>query len=111
MKPQRISHLNAKQLQAVFNSDRFLELTDAQLVALHHRSEQLQAQHRQAGLRRRRRILLAAAALGLCIALAPVWYVVLALGVAAVLWLLVAATLWDVGQKLRGSIAGAARRG
>jgi hypothetical protein len=111
MKLQRISHLNAQQLQAVFNSDRFLELSDAQLAALHHRSEQLQAHRQLAQLKRRRRVLMAAAVLAALMALAPFWQVVLALGAAAAFWMLVAALLWDAGQKLRRSIAGASRRG
>lgn len=106
MKPLRISHLTAEQVQAVFKNERFCQLTDDQLAALHHRAEQLQAQQRHARVRRRRRLLVTAAVVGLLIALAPVWHVVLALGAAALFWVAVLTWLWEVGQKVRASIAG-----
>lgn len=102
----RISQLSAAQVQAVFSSEAFCRLTDDQLAALHHRAEQLQDQQRQARIRRRRWLLVAAAVMGLLIALAPVWHVLVALGLMALIWLVVLAWLWEVGQKARASIAG-----
>ena len=41
MKPIRISQLNAAQVAAVFKSERFCQLTDSQLAALHHRVDEM----------------------------------------------------------------------
>lgn len=106
MKTQRISHLTAEQVHAVFSSDRFLDLTDSQLAALHHRSEQLQAQQWWTRARRRRRTLKAAAVVVVLVALAPFWQVVLGVGAIALIWALLIAVLWDAVQRVRASIAG-----
>jgi hypothetical protein len=114
VKPLRISHLTAAQVEAVFNNVAFCQLTDGQLVALHHRAEQLQAQQRHARIRRRRRLLVAAAVVGLLIAVAPIWYVLVGVGLMALIWLALLAWLWEVGQTVMASIAGlrgAARQG
>jgi Flp pilus assembly protein TadB len=106
MKAQRISQLSADQVAAVFGSERFCQLTDGQLAALHHRAEQLQAQRHQARIRRRRRWAVAAAVVVVLAALAPVWHVLLALGVVALLWLVVLAWAWEAGQRLWASVTG-----
>jgi Flp pilus assembly protein TadB len=114
MKAQRISHLTAEQVAAVFKSERFCLLTDSQLAALHHRAEQLQAQQRQARIRRRRCWVAAVAVVGVLVALAPIWYVLVAVGLMALIWLALLAWLWEVGQKVMASIAalrGPARQG
>lgn len=110
-KPQPISQLTAEQVQAVFSSDLFCLLTDDQLAALHRRSEELLAHRQRICLKRRQRLIVAAACSALCIALAPVWHVVVALGVAALLWLVALAWIWDALQELRAAVVGAARHG
>jgi hypothetical protein len=104
MKHQRISQLTAEQVQAAFSSDRFLELTDDQLVALHHRSEQLQAQQHQGRVRRRRNRLMAAASVAVLIVAIPMWQAVLAVTVSALLWCLAIAMLRDASRALSASV-------
>jgi hypothetical protein len=51
---------------------------------------------------------------GLLIAVAPIWNVLVAVGLMALIWLALLAWLWEVGQKVMASIAGlrgAARQG
>jgi hypothetical protein len=113
MKPFRISELNAAQVEAVFKSDRFSLLTDSQLVALHHRSEQLQAlAHQQRLKRRRRRLLAAAVAIG-GVALAPYWvqvFTAFALMLVIVLWGLIwfgaITALWNLVSRLWRALIG-----
>lgn len=110
----RISQLSNAQVQAVFSSEAFCQLTDSQLAALHRRAEQLQVLQRQARIRWIWRWLLAAAVLALLIVLAPVWHVLVAMGLMALIWLVVLAWIWDAGQKARASISdrwAPARRG
>jgi hypothetical protein len=101
----RISQLSAAQVAAVFGSEQFSQLTDGQVAALHHRAEQLKAQQQLAGARQRRRLLVAAAVVALAIALAPIWHVLLAMGLLALIWLAVIGWLWDAGQQGRAAIA------
>jgi len=69
----RISQLSREQIEAVFRSERFCELSSDQLSALHHRSEQLRTLQHRARLRRRQWRIAVAALLGasaaFCIAL------------------------------------------
>lgn len=113
MKPFRISQLNAAQVEAVFKSDRFSLLTDSQLVALHHRSEQLQALAHQQRTRRRRRRLLAAAVVIGGVALAPYWvqvFTAFALMLVIVLWGLIwfgaITALWHLVSRLWRALTG-----
>jgi Flp pilus assembly protein TadB len=106
MKAQRISHLTAEQVAAVFKSERFCQLTDGQLAALHQRAEQLQAQQRQARIRRRQCWVAAAAVVVVLVALAPIWHVVVALGLMALIWLALLMWAWDVGQRVWASVPG-----
>lgn len=113
MKPFRISKLNAAQVEAVFKSDRFSLLTDGQLVALHHRSEQLQTLAHQQRLKRRRRRLLAGAVVVGGVALAPYWVQVftafalmLLLMIWGLIWFGAIATLWQLLRGLWGAITG-----
>lgn len=113
MKPFRISQLNAAQVEAVFKSDRFSLLTDSQLVALHHRSEQLQALGQQQRLRRRRRRLLAAAVVIGGVALAPYWvqvFTAFALMLVIVLWGLIwfgaITAMWHLVSRLWRALTG-----
>lgn len=113
MKPFRISQLNAAQVEAVFKSDRFSLLTDSQLVALHHRSEQLQALAHQQRTRRRRRRLLAAAVVMGGVALAPYWvqvFTAFALMLVIVLWGLIwfgaITALWHLVSRLWRALTG-----
>jgi hypothetical protein len=106
MKAKRISHLTAEQVAAVFKSERFCQLTDGQLAALHHRAEQLEVQQRHARARRRRWRLAAVVAVVVLVALAPIWHVLLGMGVVVMLWLLVIAWVWDAGLKITAKITG-----
>lgn len=113
MKPFRISQLNAAQVEAVFKSDRFCQLTDSQLVALHHRSEQLQALgHQQRIKRRRRRLLVAAVVVG-GVALAPYWvqvFTAFALMLVIALWGLIwfgaITAMWHLVSRLWRALTG-----
>lgn len=113
MKPFRISQLNAAQVEAVFKSDRFSLLTDSQLVALHHRSEQLQALAHQQRLKRRRRRLLVAAVVVGGVALAPYWgqvFTAFALMLVIVLWGLIwfgaITAMWHLVSRLWRALTG-----
>lgn len=106
MNTLRISQLTAEQVRAVFSSPLFCQLTDRQLAALHRRDEQLKALQHQARQRRQRRVLVAVAVVAALAALAPIWHIVAAMGLMALVWLGVIAMLWDAGQKLRASITG-----
>ena len=111
MKHQRISQLTAAQVQAAFSSDRFLELTDDQLAALHHRREQLLADQHQGRIRRRRHRLLAAASVAVLIAAIPMWQAVLAVTVSALLWCLAIAMLRDACCAFSAAIGRPIRQG
>lgn len=113
MKPFRISQLNAAQVEAVFRSDLFCQLTDSQLVALHHRSEQLQALGHQQRIKRRRRRLLAAAVVVGGVALAPYWvkvFTAFALMLVIVLWGLIwfgaMTAMWHLVGRLWRALTG-----
>ncbi|MCX5927338.1 MAG: hypothetical protein NTZ23_08510 [Cyanobium sp. LacPavin_0920_WC12_MAG_63_22] len=106
----RISHLSAAQVAAVFRNERFGQLTESQLAALHHRSEQLKAQQQLARIRRRRRLLVVAAVVGLAIAAVPIWRELLAVGVLALVWFAVAALVWDATKGARAAITRRWRR-
>ena len=112
----RISQLTPAQVDAVFRSDRFCELSDAQLAALHHRFEQLKALRHQARIKRRRRrrlmVLLAVAVVTICTISVFAWQEVstffvamVALGFLAFIWLGVIGAVWEVGQKLITCVA------
>lgn len=105
MKAKRISQLSAGQLAAVFAHDRFGQLTDGQLAALHHRSERLKAQQQLIRTRRRQRVLVAAAVVGMLIAAVPFWRELLAIGLLALVWLAVGALVWDAAKGVRAAIA------
>ena len=100
----RISQLSEAQVAAVFRSERFCQLTDRQVAALHHRAEQLKAQQQLARTRRRRRLLVVAAVVGLTIAAAPIWRELLAVGVLALIWLAVINAVWEATQGVRAAI-------
>lgn len=104
MKPIRISQLNAAQVEAVFNSELFCQLTDSQLAALHHRSQQLEAQQQATLQRKRRRRRLIAAAVVALVAIAPFWQIALALSFIVVFWALALAAAWGVVQRLRNAV-------
>lgn len=113
MKPFRISELNAAQVEAVFKSDRFSLLTDSQLVALHHRSEQLQAQGQQQRRRRRHRRLVAAAVVVGGVLLAPYWgqvftafAVMLVLVIWGLIWIGAITVLWNLVRRLWQTLTG-----
>lgn len=113
MKPFRISQLNAAQVEAVFKSDRFSLLTDGQLAALHHRSEQLQVLRQQQRLRRRRRRLVAAAVVVGTVALAPYWVqvftafaVMLVIVVWGLIWFGAITALWHLVSRLWRALSG-----
>jgi Asp/Glu/hydantoin racemase len=113
MTTHRISQLTATQLDAVFHSDRFCLLTDSQLAALHHRSEQLKAHQLAVHRKRRRRRLIVAVVVAGCAALAPFWLQVFtALGLAlllviwGVIWLAAIMTLWHLLRGLWAAITG-----
>lgn len=104
MKPIRISHLNAAQVDAVFKSELFCQLTDSQLAALHHRSQQLEAQQLAALQRKRRRRWMIAAAVAALAAIAPFWQVALALSFIVLFWALALSAVWGVLQRLRDAV-------
>lgn len=111
MPTRRISQLTAAQVQTVFSSDRFHQLTDGQLVALHHRREQLLAEFRKAQARRRRTWLLAVASVAVLIAAMPMWQTVLAATVSALLWWVAITVLRDASRAFGEAIGWPKRQG
>lgn len=106
MKPIRISQLNAAQVEAVFKSERFCQLTDSQLAALHHRSQQLEVQQQSTLQRKRRRHWMIAAAVAVLVAIAPFWQIALALSAVIAIWALLLSAAWGVVQRLRTALSG-----
>jgi hypothetical protein len=104
MKPMRISQLSADQVDAVFRSDLFCQLTDGQVAALHHRLEQLKAQQHAVRQRKRQQRWLIAAAVVIAIAVMPFWQQALALTFVAAFWAVVFCSGWDGLQNVRAKL-------
>ena len=99
MRELRISSLSAEQMDAVFRSELFCQLTDSQLAALHARFEEVGSAVARREQERKRRRLTVIGCVCAGILLIPFWAQALAATVVVAFWWFFLAALWG---SLRG---------